>query len=237
MRDDEERSPRRQVKPDDLAIAATSWAPDPQGDCGSARAASRRQPCLPRPWSARPRSVAPGPRRCEALDQRPVSVRRVALLGFLASSVPSRLRASRQPWLPCAAPPCEGRDHARRFRRRGERLVSECPTLPRAGHDSLALAGPPRRHRVGRPVPPASLTHLRWTRATSDRHAHEHRFPILTCVPATMTRLPRPCGHGLYSIFLGPCDGRYVGSRQQDTAAKPACRAHTVPNTRQPHAT
>jgi hypothetical protein len=54
LRDDEERSPRRQVKPDDLAAATTSWAPDPQGDCGSARAASRRQPCLPRPCDGPP---------------------------------------------------------------------------------------------------------------------------------------------------------------------------------------
>lgn len=44
-------TPRRQVKPDDLAAATTSSAPDPQGDCGPVRAASRRQPCLPRPWS------------------------------------------------------------------------------------------------------------------------------------------------------------------------------------------
>jgi hypothetical protein len=49
-----ERSPRRQVRPHDLAAATTSLAPDPQCDCGSARAASRRQPCLPRPWDARP---------------------------------------------------------------------------------------------------------------------------------------------------------------------------------------
>jgi hypothetical protein len=46
-------TPRRQVKPDDLAAATTSSAPDPQGDCGPVRAASRRQPCLPRPWSRR----------------------------------------------------------------------------------------------------------------------------------------------------------------------------------------
>jgi hypothetical protein len=51
VRDDGERSPRRQVKPDDLTAAATSWAPVPQRDCGPARAASRRQPCLPRPWT------------------------------------------------------------------------------------------------------------------------------------------------------------------------------------------
>jgi hypothetical protein len=43
-------TPRHQVKPDDLAAATTSSASDPQGDCGPARAASRRQPCLPRPW-------------------------------------------------------------------------------------------------------------------------------------------------------------------------------------------
>jgi hypothetical protein len=43
-------TPRRQVRPDDLAAATTSSASDPQGDCRPSRAVSRRQSCLPRPW-------------------------------------------------------------------------------------------------------------------------------------------------------------------------------------------
>jgi hypothetical protein len=62
---------RRQVKPDDLAAATTSSATDPQGDCRPARAASRRQPCLPRPWSHLNERATRGPRRCEDLDQLP----------------------------------------------------------------------------------------------------------------------------------------------------------------------
>jgi hypothetical protein len=46
-------TPRRQVRPDDLAAATTSSASDPQGDCRPARATSRRQSCLPRPWGRR----------------------------------------------------------------------------------------------------------------------------------------------------------------------------------------
>jgi len=64
-------TPRRQVRPDDLAAARTSSASDPQGDCRAARAASRRQPCLPRPWSLQNEPATRGPRRSEDLDQLP----------------------------------------------------------------------------------------------------------------------------------------------------------------------
>jgi len=64
-------TPRRQVRPDDLAAATTSSAFDPQGDCGPNRAASRRQPCLPRPWSLQNEPATRGPRRSEDLDQLP----------------------------------------------------------------------------------------------------------------------------------------------------------------------
>lgn len=46
-------TPRRQVRPDDLAAAATSSASGLQGYCRPARATSRWQSCLPRPWSHR----------------------------------------------------------------------------------------------------------------------------------------------------------------------------------------
>jgi hypothetical protein len=85
-------TPRRQVRPNDLAAATTSSASDPQGDCRSARTASRRQSCLPRPWG-RPYELATrGPRRCEDLDQLPSPKRRVCspevscLLGDLTTS-------------------------------------------------------------------------------------------------------------------------------------------------------
>jgi hypothetical protein len=98
-------TPRRQVKPDDLAAAATSSAPDPQGDCGPVRAASRRQPCLPRPWSRRSAHIAVRPASLvlggvKDLDQHPTAVLPVAesaLLGFRASSAASRLREPTSP--------------------------------------------------------------------------------------------------------------------------------------------
>ena len=85
-------TPRRQVKPDDLAAATTSSATDPQGDCRPARAASRRQSCLPRPWSRPFDLAARGPRRSEDLDQLPSPGDGCALLRFSASSATSRLR-------------------------------------------------------------------------------------------------------------------------------------------------
>lgn len=66
-------TPRRQVRPDDLAAATTSSASDPQGDCRPARAASRRQSCLPRPWSRQMN-------------------RRLVVLGGVKISTSSRLR-------------------------------------------------------------------------------------------------------------------------------------------------
>lgn len=48
---------------------------DPRCERDPARAASRRQPCLPRPWSERVNPPAPDPRRFEELDQRPICER------------------------------------------------------------------------------------------------------------------------------------------------------------------
>jgi hypothetical protein len=140
-------TPRRQVRPNDLAAATTSSASDPQGYCEPSRATSRWQSCLPRPWSLQNEPATRSPRRCEDLDQLPSPRDGRALLGFRASSVTSRPRG------------CTPALVARRevtlatLHRRIERLVSECPTHLRVDRDSLApLRRPSRRHRVGCPV-------------------------------------------------------------------------------------
>jgi hypothetical protein len=144
-------TPRHQVRPERPRGRPTSSASSPQGDCGPARAASRRQTCLPRPWNRRREPTTRDPRRCEGLDQLPpappscdVGTERPCSPGVSCLLGTSRLDEARHPGL------LDTRCDPRTVHRRGERLVSEGPTLLRVDRDSRApLRGPPRRLRVG----------------------------------------------------------------------------------------
>ena len=57
---------------------------------------------------------------------------------------------------------------------------------------------------------------------------HRHRFPIPTCMPTTVTQLPRPCGHGLIGSSALACIAGILRSRREDTAVKPASQAHSL---------
>jgi len=91
------------------------WRFDAQSDRAPSRAASRRHPCLPRPW--RPCGMNAG---CvvrggvKASTSRPSPRDEHALLGFLASSAASRSRAPLRPWpMWLAGEPCAPSPRAR----------------------------------------------------------------------------------------------------------------------------
>jgi hypothetical protein len=101
VRDDEPVRPaRRQVRavqPRGRAGLIGARRPGATGDRACRLSTAPLPPSTLEPISRR-RSTS-GPRRFEGLDQRPASVRRVALLGFVASSTTSRPCASSRPWL------------------------------------------------------------------------------------------------------------------------------------------
>jgi len=92
--------PRRQVRSRDLAAARPRRRARTRSYRARTRATSRRQPSLPRPWpSTRERASGVALGGVKDSISAPSSRDGVALLRFLTSSMSSRLRDPRRPWL------------------------------------------------------------------------------------------------------------------------------------------